>query len=376
MTPSGPTVLVMNCGSSTLKAAIVDPASGERHRSAVVEDARSPADTVDRLLDEWTDSLADVVTVGHRVVHGGTVFCGPVLVDDDVVAALDGLVDLAPLQMPPALAALRAARRRLSALPHVAVFDTAFHRTLPEVAHRYAVPQEWADLGVRRYGFHGLSHRYVAGRAAELLGRPLEELRLVSLHLGNGCSGTAVLDGRSIDTTMGLTPLEGLVMGTRSGDIDPGALAFVGRRLGLGLDEVVLALNERSGLLGLSGSSRDCRVLWEEAGRGSHAAQLALDVFSYRAAKAVGALAVAAGGLDVLVLTGGIGEHDARLRSALLSRLGLFGLEEDPVANARHGAASAGRISRPGHPVALVVPTDEELVIARDASEAVPDQYG
>lgn len=370
MTSSGGTwVLVVNCGSSTLKAAVVDPSSGEQRVSAVVEDVHSPIDATRELLDRWTDHLGGVVAVGHRVVHGGAVFRAPALVDDDVFARLEDLVALAPLQMPPALAAIRAARRRLPDLPQVAVFDTAFHQTLPEVAYRYAVPQEWSDLGVRRYGFHGLSHRHVTGRAAELLGRPLEELRLVSLHLGNGCSGAAVRGGRSIDTTMGLTPLEGLVMGTRSGDIDPGALAYVGRRLGLGLDEVVAALNERSGLLGLSGTSHDCRVLSDEARKGSSAARTALEVFSYRAAKAVGALTVALGGLDALVLTGGIGEHAADVRSTLLSHLAVLGLEEDAAANARHGIGTAGRISRPGHPVALVVPTDEELVIARDAAE-------
>jgi acetate kinase len=362
-------VLVVNCGSSTLKAAVVNPSSGARRVSAVVEDVHSPADATGQLLDRWADDLDGVVAVGHRVVHGGAVFRAPALVDDHVVATLEGLVALAPLQIPAALAALEAARRCLPDLPQVAVFDTAFHQTVPEVAHRYAVPQEWFDLGVRRYGFHGLSHRYVTGRAAELLDRPIEELRLVSLHLGNGCSGAAVLGGRSIDTTMGLTPLEGLVMGTRSGDIDPGALAYVGRRLGLGLDEVVATLNERSGLLGLSGISPDCRVLSEEARKGSSAARMALDVFSYRAAKAVGALAVALGGIDALVLTGGIGERAADVRSALLSHLAVLGLEEDVAANSRHGLGTAGRVSPPGHPVALVVPTDEELVIARDAAE-------
>lgn len=380
-------VLVLNAGSSTVKAAVIDPDSGERKVGALVEDVDDSAGAAVRdLLDEWSagpgladgladglsDGLADVVAVGHRVVHGGPDFVTPVVVDDDVRSRLESLTDLAPLQMPVALSVLDAARERLPDVPHVAVFDTAFHDTLPEFTRRYAVPHRWyADLGVRRYGFHGLSHRYVTSQAAELLGRPVEDLRLVSLHLGSGCSGAAVLGGRSVDTTMGFTPLEGLVMGTRSGDIDPGVLPYVAGKLGVGIEEVVRDLNERSGLLGLSDLSNDCRVLEQAAADGSGQARLALDVFAYRAAKAVAALTVALGGLDALVLTGGIGEHSTRVRSDLLARLAHLGLVEDAGANARHGVGTNGRVSKEGtSPVALVVPTDEELVIARDAVNA------
>jgi acetate kinase len=253
----------------------------------------------------------------------------------------------------------------------VAVFDTAFHHTLPPVAFRYAIPEPWyLDHGVRRYGFHGTSHRYVSGEAATLLGRPLEALRLVTAHLGNGASAAAVRGGRSVDTTMGLTPLEGLVMGTRSGDVDPGLFGYLAERAGFGVEAVTDALNHESGLLGLSGVGGDLRTIERAAAGGDERARLAIDVFAYRAAKAVAALVVPLEGLDALVFTGGIGENSVRVRSAVLGGLGFLGLVEDPGANAEHGGATGGRISvaEPGRPVALVVPTDEELLIARDTA--------
>lgn len=387
---SGEWVLVLNCGSSSVKLALVDPASGERRVTALAERLGSseavvrlrrgeeertsaPDDTsargaVTHLLESLREEERDgLVGVGHRVVHGGDRFSESVAVDDAILADLHGLVDLAPLHMPANLLGIEAARDALPGLAQVAVFDTAFHQTMPPVAYRYAVPQEWYDdHQVRRYGFHGTSHRYVSARAAELLGRPTGDLRLVTLHLGNGCSAAAVRGGESVDTTMGLTPLEGLVMGTRSGDVDPGLLGYVAERLDLDVDGVLEALNKRSGLLGLSGVSNDMRTVCEAAADGSEGARLALDVFCYRAAKAVGALAVALGGLDAVVFTGGIGEHSAEVRRRVLSRLGVLGLEEDPAANAVDGRGTDGRVSRPGDRTALVVPTDEELLIARD----------
>ena len=320
------------------------------------------------------EERATVTGVGHRVVHGGSRFSASVLVDDEVLAALGDLVDLAPLHLPANLAGIEAARAELPDLPHVAAFDTAFHQTMPPVAYRYAVPSEWfEDHDVRRYGFHGTSHRYVSARAAELLGRPLESLRMVTLHLGNGCSATAVRDGISVDTTMGLTPLEGLVMGTRSGDVDPGLLGYVANRLGLDLAGVLEALNNRSGLLGLSGISNDMRTLTDAARQGSESAALAIEVFAYRAAKAVGGLAVALGRLDVLVFTGGIGERAPQVRSTILGHLGVLGLHEDTDANTDHGRTTGGQVSLVDDQViALVVPTDEELVIARDTRELEP----
>ena len=384
----GSAVLVLNAGSSSLKVALLDPATGARSLSALGErlggsDARLQLDGTTRDLpgagheQVLTAVMQDLDTagiagVGHRVVHGGERFSASVLVDDDVLAAVEQVSALAPLHNPPGLATIAAARALLPDVPHVAVFDTAFHATVPPSAHRYAVPQEWYErYGVRRYGFHGTSHRYVSARAAELLGRPPEDARVVVAHLGNGCSATAVRDGVSVDTTMGLTPLEGLVMGTRSGDVDPGLFAYLGRVAGLDADAVTAALNGASGLLGLSGTSNDMRAVEQAATAGDERAALALDVFTARLAKAVGALAVPLERLDALVFTGGIGEHSTPVRSRTLARLGVLGLAEDPEANARHGRDTGGRISPPGPTVALVVPTDEELMIARDTAALV-----
>ena len=385
-------VLVLNAGSSSLKVALVDPSTGERSLSALGErlgtpDARLrldggsqdlPGAGHEQVLAAVLDAAGDAVDgtgllgVGHRVVHGGERFSASVLVDDDVLAAVEEVSALAPLHNPPGLATIAAARALLPDLPHVAVFDTAFHATVPPAAHRYAVPLEWYEShGVRRYGFHGTSHRYVSARAAELLGRAPEDTRVVVAHLGNGCSATAVRDGFSVDTTMGLTPLEGLVMGTRSGDVDPGLFAHLGRVAGLDADAVTDALNSRSGLLGLSGTSNDMRTVEAAAEAGDERAELALDVFTARLAKAVGALAVPLERLDALVFTGGIGEHSAGVRRRTLARLAVLGLSEDPAANAADGRDTGGRVSPPGPPVALVVPTDEELMIARDTAALV-----
>jgi acetate kinase len=364
-------VLVLNCGSATVKLALVDPATGNRELERLVDlDDRAHHDIVAELFAELSDAQrASIRGVGHRVVHGGTTFTESTVVDDDVLRTLRGVVELAPLHMPANLAGIEAARRAFPGRPQVAVFDTAFHQTMPPVAYRYAVPGEWyREHEVRRFGFHGTSHRYVSGRAADLLGRPLEALRMVTMHLGNGCSAAAIRGGRCIDTTMGLTPLEGLVMGTRSGDIDPGVLGHIAPRLGLDVAGVLDVLNTRSGLLGLSGRSGDMRELTAAAEAGDADAALAIDVFCYRAAKTVGALAVALGGLDVLVLTGGIGEHDVTARASILGRLGAVGLDVDPLRNDEVGGHGTGRISADGPVVALVVPTDEEWLIAQDTA--------
>jgi acetate kinase len=382
MSRAVPLVLVLNSGSSSVKLAILDPVTGNRTvtalaervgadgtvvriRHGVDEQSSSPADgshrgAVREMLAALEGELAAVTGVGHRVVHGGQRYSSSVVLDDKVVATLHELTQLAPLHMPGNIAGIDAARSELADRPQVAVFDTAFHQSMPPRAYRYAV---------RRYGFHGTSHRYVSRRAAELLGRPLESLRMVTVHLGNGCSATAVRDGISVDTTMGLTPLEGLVMGTRSGDIDPGVLGYIAERLGLDLGGVLTELNNSSGLLGLSELSNDMRTVEDAAEGGSAPAALAVEVFCYRAAKAIGALAVALGRLDAVVFTGGIGEHSATVRSAILGQLGLLGISEDTEANAHHGTRTGGRISLDGGVTALVVPTDEELVIARDTWE-------
>lgn len=393
MGDDSPLVLVVNSGSSSVKFALVDPATGQRPVSALAErvgssdavvhvtrsdttEDSSPNDsTPDAIVAHLLESITDgersrLVGVGHRVVHGGRRFTSAVTIDDDVVAALQELVELAPLHMPANIAGVQAARSVLPDLPQVAVFDTAFHHTMPPHAYRYAVPTAWyEEHDVRRYGFHGTSHRYVSTRAAQLLGRPLASLGLITVHLGNGCSAAAVSNGVSVDTTMGLTPLEGLVMGTRSGDLDPGVLGYIGKRLGLDLAALLEVLNTRSGLRGLSGLSNDMRTLTDAAADGSAPAQLAIDVFCYRVAKAIAALTVALQQLDAVVFTGGIGERGDDVRSCILAQLGFLGLAEDPAANAEHGRATQGRITLPGATAALVVPTDEELVIARDTIE-------
>ncbi len=306
------------------------------------------------------------------MVHGGERFTASVLVDDEVIAAIRSFIPLAPLHNPANLAGIEAIRAARPDLPQVAVFDTAFHQSLPPRAYRYAVPEEWyTRYGVRRYGFHGTSHRFVSERAAALLGRPLGELRLVTAHLGNGCSLAAVRDGVSVDTTMGLTPIEGLVMGTRSGDVDPGIFGYLADQAGLSAGQLTDVLNTASGLAGLSGLSNDMRTVEIAAAAGNERAWLALEVFVHRLAKAIAGMVVGLGRLDALVFTAGIGEHSAEIRGRVLGGLGFLGLAEDTEANARHGRDTGGRISPDGPALALVVPTDEELMIARDTARLI-----
>jgi acetate kinase len=399
-TVSGPgsLVLVLNSGSSSVKFALVRTGSGQRLMAgmgerldtpeAVLRVQRFPAPAVDERIPEGThravvarvlehataalDGGVRLLGAGHRVVHGGEQFSSSILVNDAVIAALRSFSHLAPLHNPANLAGIEAVRGVLPDLPQVAVFDTAFHQTMPPHAFRYAVPEEWyTRYAVRRYGFHGISHQFVSQQAAVLLGRPPGELRLVTAHLGNGCSAAAVRDGVSVDTTMGLTPLEGLVMGTRSGDVDPGLLGYLGGRTGRSLDELTMALNTDSGLLGLAGAGSDMRTVEAAAAAGNEQAQLAVEVFVYRLAKAIAGLVVGLQRLDALIFTGGIGENSAVVRSMVLSRLGFLGLTEDVQANADHGRHTAGRISLGGPVLALVVPTDEELLIACDTARVI-----
>jgi acetate kinase len=395
-------VLVLNSGSSSVKVAVVDPADGQRMMAgncerlgtpdAVLSVRRNGADTTEHpmpgashhdvvawVLDQLMETggaggKGQLLGAGHRVVHGGQRFTSSVLVDDEVISAVRTLADLAPLHNPANADGMEAVRAVLPELPQVAVFDTAFHHTIPAHAFRYAVPEEWyARHAVRRYGFHGTSHRFVSERAAAMMDRPQDGLRMVTAHLGNGCSAAAIRDGVSVDTTMGLTPLEGLVMGSRSGDVDPGLLGYLNEQTGQDVAKLTRALNAESGLLGLSGVSNDMRSIVEAADGGNERARLAIDVFVYRLAKAVAALVVGLGRLDSLVFTGGIGENSAAVRSLVLARLGFLGLAEDVDANADHGRHTGGRISLPGPVVALVVPTDEELLIARDTAAIISD---
>lgn len=310
-----------------------------------------------------------VDAVGHRVVHGGERFVEPTPIDDTVLGAIEALIELAPLHNAPGLAGIRACRTILGRrVPMVAVFDTAFHATLPEPAARYAIPWELAErYGIRRYGFHGISYRYVLSRYCELTRTPIAEATLVALHLGNGASVTAIRQGKSVDTSMGFTPLEGLVMGTRSGDLDPALVAYLARREGVEATEVEAWLNERSGLLGVSGVSRDMRDLLERSPADPRA-RLAVDLFCYRARKYVGAYLAALGGADALVFTAGIGEHTPEIRRRICEAMAWCGLELDPGRNlamvGQEGVISADR----SRMRALVIPTDEERVIARDTA--------
>jgi acetate kinase len=320
-------------------------------------------------------SVAEIHAVGHRVVHGGERFQRSVLIDEAVVRGIEDTIELAPLHNPANLRGIAAARDVLGAgLPQVAVFDTAFHHTLPEHAYLYAIPyQLYRRHRVRRYGFHGTSHRYVAHRWRQLTGRAREETRIVTLHLGNGCSACAIRDGDSVDTSMGFTPLEGLVMGTRSGDLDPAVLDFVAAKEGLSLGEMEGLLNKQSGLLGISGLTNDMRELLAEwAEHDDRRARLAIDLFCYRARKYIGAYLAALGGAEAIVFTGGIGENAADIRARICDGLEWLGLTLDAARNGECSGGREGRISADDARLAAwVIPTDEELLIARDTFRAV-----
>ena len=368
-------VLVLNCGSSSLKYRLVDLERGERLASGLVERIGEPGGVADHeaAMSEALGGLDPdgIEVVAHRVVHGGARFADPVVIDDEVLAEVRALSVLAPLHNPVNIVGIEAARRALPALPHVAVFDTAFHQTLPPHAYTYAVPQDWATRhGVRRYGFHGTSHAFVSRAAARLLGREPEDVNLIVLHLGNGASATAVECGRSVETSMGLTPLEGLVMGTRSGDVDPALVTHLRRTAGLQLDEIDRLLNTASGLKGLAGVS-DLREVHARVAAGDDAAARALDVYCHRIRKYVGAYLAVLGHADAIVFTAGVGENDPIVRARSLAGLDRLGIRVDEDRN-RDGSREARAISPPGADVAvLVIPTDEELEMARQAAELV-----
>jgi len=353
-------ILVVNAGSSSLKLRLLGP------DDAVLADAS---------LDQWdaddpeavarfVDRLGGVDAVGHRVVHGGPDLRTPAAVDDALIARLTELTPLAPLHQPRALAAIRAARQALPDTPAVACFDTAFHATMPDAAATYALPEAWRSRwGLRRYGFHGLSHAYAVRHAAALLGR--QGQRVVSCHLGAGASLCAAADGRSVDTTMGFTPLEGLVMATRSGTVDPGLVLWLVTEAGLPAAEVARALEDSAGLAGLSGGSGDMRDVLAARRSGDERARLAFDVYVHRLARETAAMAAALGGLDALVFTGGIGEHAPEVRAAAAARLGFLGVAVDPQRNASTLGSDAD-VSADGAAVTtLVVPAREDLEIAR-----------
>jgi acetate kinase len=393
MKPASPRILVVNCGSSSLKFALLEGSAflaegvferlGRPEASArwtiggVVSTAEHPdvnheaaLTAAVALLEANLGAPLRIDAVGHRVVHGGEFFSEATLIDYEVLAKIELCRELAPLHNPAHAVGIRVARRIFPDAPHVAVFDTAFHQTMPERAWRYALPPDMhRRFAVRRYGAHGTSHAYVAKRAAEALGRPLEELHLITAHLGNGCSACAVREGRSVDTTMGLTPLEGLMMGTRSGDVDPNLIPYLRRVSGMSSTHVIEMLNHRSGLLGVSGVSNDLRVIMQAADEGYQHAVQAIDLFCYRLAKGVLAMAAGLDRIDALVFTGGIGENNARVRAQTFDSLRLLRPEIDPELNAVHGRDTRGRITRESSGLpALVIPTSEERAIAEQAA--------
>ena len=371
-------ILVVNCGSSSLKAAVIDTDSGacvaevkvERIGDEVPDHTTALRSAIDQLDDRPLDA------VGHRVVHGGEAFTRPTFVDDALIAALEELVPLAPLHVPANLAGIRAAKEALPDLPQVAVFDTAFHSTMTGRAKTYALPQELAAKhGIRRYGFHGPSHKIVAQRAAEHLGSDLRDLRVITCHLGNGASVCAVEYGRSADTSMGMTPLEGLVMGTRSGDIDAGALLHLARAENLDLDGLDHLLNRESGLAGLSGVGNDLRDIEAKAADGDVRCRTAIHVFTHRLRKYIGAYAAVMGGVDAIVFTGGIGQNSALIRHGAAQRLDFLGARLDEDANRDASVDRENPVAEIGTSHGrcrlLVVATDEALSIARDVATEV-----
>ncbi|MES9947035.1 MAG: acetate kinase [Candidatus Thiodiazotropha sp.] len=394
-------ILVINAGSSSVKYRLFDM-MGERSIAAGVlerigsskavfkhsawddhdnetsgEDIRSVPDhraafhwiTEVLALDNLSANETSLDAIGHRVVHGGERFSTPALIDGEVIKTIEAVVPLAPLHNPANLAGIRLTAELAPSVPQVAVFDTAFHQSLPPHAYRYAIPESiYRDQGVRRYGFHGTSHQFLAQAAAGWLGRPLDSLRLITLHLGNGASAAAIIHGRSIDTSMGMTPLEGLVMGTRCGDIDP-ALPYYLVRQGWRWDETEELLNHSSGLKGIAGHA-DLREIEARAAQGDRDAELAIKIMTYRLRKYIGAYLAVLGGLDALVFSGGIGEHSAIVRAATVEGLTHLGFDMDNQRNTTVDTGEISAIERPGSEISmLVIPTDEELAIARETRE-------
>jgi acetate kinase len=390
-------VLVLNCGSTTTKFAVVHSSNGHEHISGVASDLGTPGATIafDHEGEQGTRKLAGaadtaralheifallkelgladrMLAVGHRVIHGGAKFSGSIFITPEVVEKIKECIPLGPLHNPSNVLGIELAHELWPTLPQVAVFDTAFHQTMPPRAYLYAVPYEWFEQHeVRRYGFHGTSHRYVSQEAVKQLGLDPTDHAIVTAHLGNGCSLAAVRNGQSQDTTMGLTPIEGVVMDTRSGSIDPSIIAHMKKALGCSTEQVMDHLNLHSGLLGISGLSKDMRELQAAAKGGHERAALAIDKFCYSVAKQAAGMIVSLGRVDALVFTGGIGENAVEVRAQVVKLLGFAGFALDPEANAKHGAGLGGRITRTTSPMAAVVRTNEGLMIAMDTAEIV-----
>lgn len=388
-------VLAINAGSSSLKFQLIRmpeetlvtkglierigikdsiftiEVNGEKIKD--VKDIKDHEEAINIMLDSFKqhgiiDDINDIAGTGHRVVHGGELFPTSALVTDKVEEQIESLSELAPLHNPANLMGIRAFRKLLPNIPHVAVFDTSFHQSMPEQSYLYSLPyQYYKDYGIRKYGFHGTSHKYVSQRAAEIMNKPIEELRIISCHIGNGASIAAIDGGESIDTSMGFTPLAGVTMGTRSGNIDPALIPFIMQKTGQNAEEVLNVLNKESGLLGISGTSSDLRDLESDAEEGKERAQLALDVFASRIHKYIGSYATRMHGVDVIVFTAGVGENSSTVRAKVLEGLEFMGIYWDPKKNETI-RGEEGFINYPHSPVkVIVIPTNEEVMIARDA---------
>jgi acetate kinase len=394
-------VLVLNCGSSSIKYQFIDTdkktalAKGIVERigmsSAVLSHKRHDGDEikiVGEILDhsigiEYVlgvmlsknhgviDDKRDIEAVGHRVVHGGETFSDSVFITDEVMQVLQDNIELAPLHNPPNIKGIQAVKRALPDTPQCGVFDTAFHIKMPPQAYLYGIPYElYKKYKIRRYGFHGTSHYFVSNRASEIIGKDLSELKVITAHLGNGCSMAAIDRGKSVDTSMGFTPLEGLLMGTRSGDLDPSLILYIMGKEGLSLSEAGTLLNKHSGLIGISGESSDMREIQKAMEEGNKRAKYAFDIFCYRIKKYIGAYSAAMGGLDILVFTGGIGENSFQVREAICSDLGFLGITLDSEINRKQGET----ISKSDSKVRVMrLPTNEELVIALDTAKIVAE---
>lgn len=394
-------ILVINCGSSSLKYQLFDMATetvlakgiaerigiegsvlvhtpGEKEKIRIQRPLANHREAIAMVVEALTDKEHGVIenfnsidAVGHRVVHGGEGFSGSVFLTKDVMDALNRYSELAPLHNPPNIMGIEACSEILPGLPQVGVFDTAFHQTMPAYAFSYGLPYElYKEHSIRRYGFHGTSHKYVSHQAAQMLNKPIENLKIVTCHLGNGASVTAVDGGKSVDTSMGFTPLEGLLMGTRCGDIDPAIVVYLQKKLNLTADQVNDLMNKKSGVFGLSGVSSDFRDIEAAEAEGNERAKLALEAYYYRVTKYIGAYAAAMNGIDALVFTAGLGENSPETREAVCARLEFLGIKIDKEKNRARGKAVDISAAEARIPV-LVVPTNEELMIARDTREIV-----
>ena len=392
-------VLVLNCGSSSLKFAVIDATTGDEQLSGLAEclhlddarikwklaDQKESAELgagaahgealsfiVNQILAKKPDLRENLFAIGHRVVHGGEKFTRSVIIDDAVLEGIEACIALAPLHNPAHLVGIRAAQKAFPGLPNVAVFDTAFHQSMPASAYLYVLPDTmYAEHGIRRYGMDVTSHYYISLQDAEILGKPLNELNIINCHLGNGGSVCAIKNGQSVDTSMGLTPLEGLVMGTRCGDLDPAIIFHLHDSLGMSLETINTMLTKESGLLGLTGVTSDCRFV-EDNYQSDETAKRAMDLYCYRLAKSIASYTAALDGrLDAVVFTGGIGENSAPIREMTLNRLALLGFKVDSEANLKARFGKQGIITETGSTTALVIPTNEEWVIANDALELV-----